>query len=87
MDLTLSAEESAFRDEVRAFLASRLPADLRESVLQSRRIGREGTLRWHRILYEQGWVAPNWPVEFGGAGWTTSSSTSSRKNARSLARR
>ena len=71
MDLTLSAEESAFRDEVRAFLASRLPADLRESVLQGRRIGREGTLRWHRILYEQGWVAPSWPVEFGGAGWTT----------------
>jgi len=71
MDLTLSADESAFRDEVRAFLASRLPADLRDSVLQGRRIGREGTLRWHRILYEHGWVAPSWPVEFGGAGWTT----------------
>jgi alkylation response protein AidB-like acyl-CoA dehydrogenase len=71
MDLKLSPEESAFRDEVRAFLAARLPADLREQVLQGRRVGREGTLRWHRILYEQGWIAPGWPVEFGGTGWST----------------
>ena len=38
MDLKLSPEESVFRDEVRAFLAARLPADLREQVLQGRRV-------------------------------------------------
>ena len=26
--------------------------------------------RWHRILHERGWVAPNWPVEYGGPDWT-----------------
>ena len=24
---------------------------------------------WHAILNEQGWLAPNWPKEYGGAGW------------------
>ena len=25
-------------------------------------------LQWHRIMYEKGWAAPNWPQEYGGAG-------------------
>ena len=31
MDLELSAEDLAFRDEVRAFLEAELPADLRKA--------------------------------------------------------
>jgi alkylation response protein AidB-like acyl-CoA dehydrogenase len=27
-------------------------------------------MEWHRILYKQGWVAPHWPKEDGGTGWT-----------------
>jgi alkylation response protein AidB-like acyl-CoA dehydrogenase len=70
MDLNLSPDELAFRDEVRAFLAQQLPDDLRTSVLRGERIGKEGTLRWHRILHEKGWIAPTWPVDFGGTGWS-----------------
>jgi acyl-CoA dehydrogenase len=25
---------------------------------------------WHRRLYERGWIAPAWPVAFGGTGWS-----------------
>ena len=25
---------------------------------------------WHQVLYRKGWVAPHWPAEFGGTGWT-----------------
>ena len=25
---------------------------------------------WHAALYKRGWVAPYWPTEYGGAGWT-----------------
>src|SRR5690606_8755139 len=25
---------------------------------------------WHKTLYEKGWVAPNWPKEHGGPGWS-----------------
>ncbi|WP_409450616.1 acyl-CoA dehydrogenase family protein [Aquabacterium sp. J223] len=60
----------AFRREVRAFLAAELPQDLRRSVLQHRRLGKEEFLRWHRILHARGWAAPAWPVEHGGPGWS-----------------
>ena len=29
-----------------------------------------GQVRWEKILNERGWLAPNWPVEHGGTGWT-----------------
>jgi acyl-CoA dehydrogenase len=25
---------------------------------------------WHRALYKKGWVAPAWPKEYGGCGWS-----------------
>lgn len=59
-----------FRDEVRAFLRERLPADLRRKVLDHQRLDKQDFLRWHRILHEKGWVAPNWPAEHGGADWS-----------------
>ena len=27
-------------------------------------------LIWHQLLYKKGWVAPAWPKELGGAGWS-----------------
>jgi alkylation response protein AidB-like acyl-CoA dehydrogenase len=70
LDLSYTAEELAFRDEVRRFLASRLPAELAAKVNGGKRLTRDDFLRWHRILFEQGWVAPGWPKEYGGPGWT-----------------
>jgi alkylation response protein AidB-like acyl-CoA dehydrogenase len=70
MDLELSPDEVAFREQVRAFLARHLPQDLRDDVLSGKRLDREATLRWHRILYKQGWIAPSWPVDAGGTGWS-----------------
>jgi alkylation response protein AidB-like acyl-CoA dehydrogenase len=69
MDLSFSAEELAFRDEVRAFLAERLPRDIQRQVLDGLPTGRDDTVRWQRILHERGWGAPSWPIEFGGTGW------------------
>ena len=70
MDLNYSAGELAFRDEVRAFLEANLPPDLQHKVRKHLRLTREDNVRWHRILAAQGWVAPGWPREFGGPGWT-----------------
>jgi alkylation response protein AidB-like acyl-CoA dehydrogenase len=72
MDMTLSTDEWAFRDEVRGFLATALPERLRAgargtpSVFVEPDIGQE----WQRILYQQGWLAYHWPVECGGTGWS-----------------
>jgi alkylation response protein AidB-like acyl-CoA dehydrogenase len=70
MDLNYTSEDLAFRDQVRAFLETELPAGLRHKVLNHLRLGKEDYVRWHKILARQGWVAPGWPQEFGGPGWT-----------------
>jgi hypothetical protein len=70
MDLAFSPEERAFRDEVRSFIAERLPDDIRRKVQAGDPLVKDDYARWHRILSERGWVAPNWPKQYGGTGWT-----------------
>ena len=72
MDEALSPEDLAFRDEVRTFLDAKFSPELRELSARQAGVFAEGELarRWHRILYEQGWIAPLWPTEYGGTGWT-----------------
>ena len=70
MDLSYTPEENAFRDTVRAFLDSHLPADLQRKVRGHLRLTKDDYVRWHKIVAQQGWAAPNWPLEPGGTGWT-----------------
>ncbi|MBK4733102.1 acyl-CoA dehydrogenase family protein [Noviherbaspirillum pedocola] len=69
MDLNFTAEETAFRQEVRSFLQEKLPEDIRRKVHNGMIVERDDYLRWQRILHEQGWGAAAWPSEFGGPGW------------------
>ena len=69
MDLNYSPEEAAFREEVRAWLSSNLPPDLKDKVASYAHLSKDDLLRWHRILGRKGWVAPAWPREWGGTGW------------------
>ncbi len=69
MDLAFSPEEIAFRAEVEAFVAERLPRDIREAMRVGRALDKPDHRRWQRILHEKGWAAPHWPEEHGGAGW------------------
>jgi len=72
MDMSFSAADLAFQAEVRAFLAAELPQRLRDgmngtpSVFVEPEIG----IEWQRILHARGWLAYQWPVEYGGTGWT-----------------
>ncbi|MFV0512300.1 MAG: acyl-CoA dehydrogenase family protein [Jhaorihella sp.] len=69
MDLSYSPDELAFRDEVRAFLSEHLPEDLRAKVRNDDDLTKADMDRWHAILQHKGWLAQNWPQEFGGASW------------------
>jgi alkylation response protein AidB-like acyl-CoA dehydrogenase len=69
MDLNFTAEETAFREQVRSFMQEKLPADIRRKVLGGLIVERDDYVRWQRILHEQGWGAPAWPQQFGGTGW------------------
>jgi alkylation response protein AidB-like acyl-CoA dehydrogenase len=72
MDLDFTPEDLAFRDEVRAFIAGAYDDDMRARMAQSKNghINKDGQVRWLKRLNEKGWIAPDWPVEHGGAGFT-----------------
>ena len=71
MNITFSDGHEAFREDVREFLDTSLPDDLRTAQRDraSFFLDYEYNIRWHRILYRKGWVAPAWPREYGGTGW------------------
>ena len=70
MNLEFTAEETAFREEVRSFIAENYPADLRRAQDEGRPLCKEEYLSWHKVLAKKGWLAPGWPKELGGTGWT-----------------
>jgi alkylation response protein AidB-like acyl-CoA dehydrogenase len=70
VDLTFSAEDEAFRQEVRRFLAEKLPPELAERVRLEMHLDKAETERWQAILNARGWLAPHWPIEYGGQGWS-----------------
>ncbi|MDE1939618.1 MAG: acyl-CoA dehydrogenase family protein [Alphaproteobacteria bacterium] len=71
MDLSFSPEEEAFRAEVRAFIAESKPKLPRSTgTPESATRTRDDYMAWHKLLYAKGWVAPHWPKEYGGTGWS-----------------
>jgi alkylation response protein AidB-like acyl-CoA dehydrogenase len=70
MKLALTADEAAFRDELRSFYTTKIPEDVRELVRQGSSLTREQIVGTQKILNEHGLAVPNWPVEWGGKDWT-----------------
>ena len=70
MNLDFTPEENAFREEVRAFIKDNYPESLRKAQAENRALTKDEYLSWHKILAAKGWVAPSWPKELGGTGWT-----------------
>ena len=71
MDLRLSDEDIAFREEVRTFIAENLPQEIRDANQRGAHVSKELAVKWQKILHTRGWVAPNWPAEYGGPGWSS----------------
>lgn len=71
MNLEFNADDAAFRDEVRQFLREHLPASMVAREYQGFTPPlRDDLQQWNRVLYEKGWAAPHWPVQYGGTGWS-----------------
>ncbi|MGE0742395.1 MAG: acyl-CoA dehydrogenase family protein [Hyphomonadaceae bacterium] len=70
MDFALSAEDQAFRRDMRAWIAATLPADIAARGRRGFHATRADVETWTRLLNAKGWAAPAWPVEHGGASWT-----------------
>jgi alkylation response protein AidB-like acyl-CoA dehydrogenase len=69
MDMSFSAEQIAFREEVRAWIRSAMPPAIREKAEVDGNFEIKEIMQWHKTLYEKGWVAPHWPKQYGGPGW------------------
>ena len=59
-----------FSADVQDFIARNLTPDLTKAASLGFGISRADGERWHKAVYNQGWIAPDWPVEHGGTGWT-----------------
>ncbi|MBM3604440.1 MAG: pimeloyl-CoA dehydrogenase large subunit [Alphaproteobacteria bacterium] len=70
MDMRFSPDELAFRDQVRAFLQDELDPGLARKVRLHQHLTKAEMEGWHEKLNARGWLAGNWPLEFGGAGWS-----------------
>jgi alkylation response protein AidB-like acyl-CoA dehydrogenase len=69
MDLNFTADEIAFREEVRKFLREQLPETIGRKVKNGLAVTAEEFTGWQAILHRKGWGAPSWPKQFGGPGW------------------
>jgi len=69
LDLSVSPEQIAFRQEVRQWIQDAMPADIKAKAEGGGHYDHEEQMEWHKILYAKGWVAPQWPKEVGGTGW------------------
>ncbi len=69
MDLSFTQEQHDFREEVRSWIAEALPPEIKRRAALGASFGQEEAMEWHRILYDKGWIAPDWPKEHGGTGW------------------
>ncbi|MDG1887229.1 MAG: acyl-CoA dehydrogenase family protein [Alphaproteobacteria bacterium] len=70
MELILSPEEEKFRDEVREFVSKEVSEEISRKTMTGFRLNKEDHESWQRKLHSKGWMAPGWPAEYGGTGWT-----------------
>lgn len=66
-----ATDYDGFRAEVRSWIEASLTDQLREVSAKATSVfvDKQYTLAWQKILHARGWVAPSWPVEYGGPGW------------------
>ncbi|MDM4765613.1 acyl-CoA dehydrogenase family protein [Pelomonas sp. SE-A7] len=69
MDLNFTAEELAFRAEIRQWVAANLPQDISHKVHNALRLSKDDMQRWAKILGAKGLHGWAWPRQFGGPGW------------------
>jgi|TARA_B000000477_G_scaffold79173_1_gene66631 alkylation response protein AidB-like acyl-CoA dehydrogenase len=73
LDLNFNQADIDFRNEVRDFIKTSYTSEMKSELRRSKNgsASKDLHVKWQKSLYEKGWIAPNWPVEHGGPGFTT----------------
>ena len=69
MELILTQEDRAFREEIRAFIERARAPDLHDKAAAGIPFDVDDEIHWQKQLNAAGYGAPAWPVEHGGTGW------------------
>lgn len=70
MNINFTEQELAFRDEVRAFFDNELPEAVTQRIKKGLRMDKDSQVLYQQALHAKGWAGVNWPVEYGGTGWS-----------------
>lgn len=70
MNLAATEEDERFRATVRDFFTHEYPKHLLRKVENGQSLSRDDLMESERALEAKGWLAPGWPVEHGGTGWS-----------------
>ncbi|MGL4286032.1 MAG: acyl-CoA dehydrogenase family protein [Phreatobacter sp.] len=70
--MDLSVDDKAFAAEVRGFIAEHLTPEIRRAQALTPSVFSDPEIiaPWQKALHAKGWVAPGWPRDHGGTGWT-----------------
>jgi alkylation response protein AidB-like acyl-CoA dehydrogenase len=70
MNLKFSQEDIKFKEEVKDFIMQNLDNNTQKKINNGHHLSKDDLVNWQKKLYEKGWMAPNWPEEYGGTGWS-----------------
>jgi alkylation response protein AidB-like acyl-CoA dehydrogenase len=70
MDINFSDADNQFRQEVKDYLENKYPKHVKEKQNNGEQLTKQDMIDYHKSLFEQGWAGYNWPVEYGGTGWS-----------------
>lgn len=70
MNVDLTDEENKFKRDVLEFIKEKLPSDVADRVKNGIGLEKSDYVSWQKELYLKGWAGENWPVQYGGTGWT-----------------
>jgi alkylation response protein AidB-like acyl-CoA dehydrogenase len=70
MQLELSAEDQAFREEMRTFFTTQVSQEIRDAVASGRELTKQMFVEAQQTLNAAGLAVPHWPEEWGGRGWS-----------------
>ena len=69
MNNSFSEADIKFQQEVRNFFAEEFNDDLRDRIRSGNDV-KNSAVEWQTKLFNKGWVAIDWPTEYGGTDWS-----------------
>ncbi len=71
MDLSFSAEERAFREEMRGFFRNNIPVEIRDRASRGEHVSKPDLITTQQIMNKAGIAVPHWPPAWGGKDWSS----------------